>query len=204
MATAAEPPRRTIHFAGRRWWIKRASQPVGPGPNRFHDSTASVEVNADGGLVLRVRRTGGQWVCAEVVGEEATGYGRYEWTIRTDLTDLDRHVVLGMFTWSDDPDLFHRELDIEVSAWGRDGGIGGQFVVQPQRHPVTCGRSWCRTPPRGSARSTGRLTTSRSGLPTASRGRSPVTECRDQAAHIRGSTCGCTEESGRTSTLPSP
>ncbi len=135
MATAAEPPRRTIHFAGRRWWIKRASQPVGPGPNRFDDSTASVHVTADDGLVLRVRRTGGQWVCAEVVGEEATGYGHYEWTIRTDLADLDRHVVLGMFTWSDDPDLFHRELDIEVSAWGRNGGAGGQFVVQPSATP---------------------------------------------------------------------
>lgn len=135
MVTAVEPPQRAIDFAGRRWWIKRAGQPVGPGPNRFDDSPASVDVDGGGGLVLRVRRTGGQWVCAEVVGEDVTGYGRYEWTIGSDLADLDRHVVLGMFTWSDDPAQFHRELDIEVSAWGRDGGAVGQFVVQPSVPP---------------------------------------------------------------------
>ena len=92
-------------------------------------------MDREGGLVLRVRRTGAGWVCAEVVGEDATGYGSYEWTIRTDLSGLDRHVVLGMFTWSDEPDQFHRELDIEVSAWGRSGGPIGQFVVQPSAPP---------------------------------------------------------------------
>jgi hypothetical protein len=135
MVTDVEPPRRFIHFAGRRWWVKRAIHPVGPGPNRFDDSSASVDVDRDGSLVLRIRRTGGDWVCAEVVGEAATGYGTYEWTIRSDVSGLDRRVVLGMFTWSDEPAQFHREIDVEVAAWGRPDEPRGQFVVQPAAPP---------------------------------------------------------------------
>ena len=40
-----------------------------------------------------------------------------------------------MFTWSDEPDQFHRELDIEVSAWGHRTRLVGQFVVQPSAPP---------------------------------------------------------------------
>jgi hypothetical protein len=142
MLAGAESRRRSIGFAGRWWWVKQAGQPVGPGPNRFGDSSDSVRVNAEGHLVLTVRRAGGHWMCAEVAGEETTGYGRYEWTLSADLTDLQRHVVLGMFAWSDEPDQSNREIDIEVSAWGRGDGVIGQFVVQPSgdpghRHPFT-------------------------------------------------------------------
>jgi hypothetical protein len=90
-------------------WVGQAVEPTcGPGPNGFDDSSETVDVDHEGGLVLRVRRTGDDWVCAEVVGEEATGYGTYEWTIRSDLCGLDRQLVLGMFTWSDEPDRFHQ------------------------------------------------------------------------------------------------
>lgn len=124
-----------IWFADRRWSVKWADHPVGPGPNRFDDSRESIDVDHSGGLVLRVRRRGEAWVCAEVVGEDETGYGTYEWTVRSDVSGLDRHVVLGMFTWSDDAEQSNRELDIEVSAWGRRGPPAGQFVVQPSAPP---------------------------------------------------------------------
>jgi hypothetical protein len=135
MTTRAEMPRRTIRFAGLRWWVKCEDERVGPGPNWFDDSPRTVQVNPDGSLVLRVRRDGSRWVCAEVVGEEPIGYGRYEWTVRSDVSGLDRHVVLGMFTWSDEPCQFNREIDIEVSAWRSDDGVIGQFVVQPSDEP---------------------------------------------------------------------
>ena len=127
--------RRTLRFAGRQWWVKRSNQPEGPGPNWFDDSTDAVEVDADGSLSLRIRRAGGRWMCAELVGEDATGYGTYEWTVRTDLRDLERHVVCGMFTWSDDEAHHNREIDIEVSAWSRDHGVFGLFVVHPSGDP---------------------------------------------------------------------
>lgn len=121
---------RTIEFAGRRWCVKRADEPAGPGDNRFDDSVDAVTVNADGSLSLRLRRVDGRWWCAEIVGEEATGHGTYEWTVLSGLRGLDRNVVVGMFTWSEDP-VQRREIDVEVSAWGRPDGVGGQFVVQP-------------------------------------------------------------------------
>ena len=126
----ADGAHRTIEFAGRCWWVKQATEPVGPGPNRFDDSPAGVEVTDDGGLVLRVRRVGGVWRCAEVVGAEPTGFGTYEWTVHSDLRAMPRDVVCGMFTWSDDPAHANRELDIEVSAWGERSGVVGTFVVQ--------------------------------------------------------------------------
>ncbi len=75
-----EHARRAIDFSGRRWWVKRASEPVGPGPNRFDDGVRTVSVRADGALVLRVRRALGKWVCAEVIGEAPTG--AFEWAPR--------------------------------------------------------------------------------------------------------------------------
>ena len=130
MASDRDEPRR-IDFAGRRWWVKRATEPVGPGGNRFDDSTDAVDVDTDGTLVLRVRRVGTHWWCAEIVGEDATGFGTYEWTVRSDVRRLPSDVVCGMFTWSEDPAHDNRELDVEVSAWGQPTGVVGTFVVQP-------------------------------------------------------------------------
>lgn len=44
---------------------------------------------------------------------------------------MDVNAVLGLFTWSDEPDYAHRELDVEVSRWGVVGNPNAQFVVQP-------------------------------------------------------------------------
>ena len=122
---------RRIEFAGRWWYVKRSPTPVGPGPNRFDDSVGAVEVD-DGVVALRIRRGDDGWTCAEIVGEDETGDGIYEWAVASDVRAFDPQVVLGMFTWSDDEAHHHRELDIEVAqSFG-----GGTFVVQPDRkHP---------------------------------------------------------------------
>jgi len=49
--------------------------------------------------------------------------------------NLDRNVVLGLFTWSDDPAFAHRELDVEFSRWGDPGNQNAQYVVQPFTSP---------------------------------------------------------------------
>jgi len=135
-----------IEFAGRSWWVKCSSNPVGPGGNRFDDSPEAVSVDG-AGLRLRIRRDDKGWTCAEIVGEDDTGYGNYEWTVATDLRGLEPQIVLGMFTWSDAGVHHHRELDIEVS--GAFGGV--KFVVQPDREltfpvpdlqPWTCTLDW--------------------------------------------------------------
>ena len=128
---------------------KRSDVPAGPGPNRFDDSPDTVAVNPDGDLVLRVHPVANGWVCAEVVSEERTGYGRYAWTVRSDLADIDRHVVCGLFVYGDAPGREHRELDVEVSAWSLTSRPRGQFVVQPydcaghlRRFPLSDVRPW--------------------------------------------------------------
>ena len=143
------PPPRTLGFAGRQWWVKRSDVPVGSGPNRFDDSPDTVALDPDGDLVLRVRPVANGWVCAEVVSEERTGYGRYEWIVRSDLAGFDRHVVCGLFVYGGTPGREHRELDVEVSAWSLTGRPRGQFVVQPydrpghlRRFPLSDDRPW--------------------------------------------------------------
>ena len=50
--------------------------------------------------------------------------------------DLDPNVVLGLFTWSDDPAYDHRELDIELARWGNPLAPNGQFRLQPNTESV--------------------------------------------------------------------
>ena len=40
-----------------------------------------------------------------------------------------------MFTWQDQPDYHHRELDIELGRWGKATNMNSQFVVQPSTNP---------------------------------------------------------------------
>lgn len=115
-----------IEFAGYRWVVKRSSEPVGPGPNLFLTENVRVE---GGRLRLAIVERRGAWTCAEVIAQGEFGYGRYEWTIRGDVSRLDNNVVLGMFTWSDHPYHANRELDIEFARWSAPGPVGN-FTVQ--------------------------------------------------------------------------
>jgi hypothetical protein len=46
--------------------------------------------------------------------------------------NLDPSVVLGLFTWSDDPAYNNREIDIEFSRWATaDDTTNGQYAVHP-------------------------------------------------------------------------
>src|SRR6478736_1205781 len=94
---------KTITFAGRSWKVKIASTQVGPGPNYFSDSTNNVWVDSTGRLHLRVAKTKGRWYCAEVVLNATLGYGTYRFYLDNAVDALDPNVVLGIFTWSDDP-----------------------------------------------------------------------------------------------------
>jgi hypothetical protein len=122
---------RRLRFSGYEWVVKSGDRRVGPGPNYFSDSGENVEVDAEGRLHLRVTRRDGRWLCAEVVSAQSFGYGTYRFYLDGAVDDLDPQLVLGMFTWNDDPAYHHREIDIEISRWGRADNENGQFVVQP-------------------------------------------------------------------------
>lgn len=126
---------RTVLFAGSRWAVKASSTPVGPGPNVFSDRPENVWVDAAGRLNLRITFRAGQWRCAEVTHERSLGHGRYAFSLDSAVDRLDSHVVLGLFTWSDNPADNHREIDIEFARWGDPAAPNGQYVVQPHDRP---------------------------------------------------------------------
>jgi hypothetical protein len=123
---------RTIEFSGYTWTVKASAGKVGPGPNHFSSSSRNVWVDAEGKLHLRITSSRGRWYCAEVVNTQSLGRGTYTWMLDSPVDALDRNVVLGLFTWNDDPAYNHREIDWEAARWGNAADpTNGQYVVQP-------------------------------------------------------------------------
>jgi hypothetical protein len=89
-------------------------------------------VDESGALRLRLRREGGRWYAAELGLARSLGYGTYRVELGSRVDDLDPNVVVGLFTWSDDPAFANRELDIEFARWGDPAAASNaQYVVQP-------------------------------------------------------------------------
>jgi hypothetical protein len=127
------PDTRIITFSGYKWFVKDSQgESVGPGPNLFESDNIWVE---QGRLHLRIGRHGDRWTSAEIVSTESFGHGRYSFMIDSEIANLDPRIVLGLFTWSDDPAFVHREIDIEVSRWNNPENANAQCVVQPYDRP---------------------------------------------------------------------
>jgi hypothetical protein len=69
------------------------------------------------------------------VSQLSFGHGAYRWYLDSAVDNLNPDVVLGLFTWNDDPAFDHRELDIEFSRWGSSNNQNAQYVVQPYTLP---------------------------------------------------------------------
>ncbi len=128
---------RVIRFSGREWAVKSSGgQKVGPGPNYFSDSALHVWVDDRGRLHLRLAKRDGRWTCAEVVLRESLGHGKYIWSLDSPVDALDPRIILGLFTWDDDPADNHREIDLEFARWGNAADpTNAQYVVQPYETP---------------------------------------------------------------------
>ena len=119
-----------ISFSGYDWFVKTTSDSAGgPGPNYFSDSLENVWVDANGSLHLRITydNTSEKWYCAEVYTVDSFGYGTYQFTLAPGFENLDKNVVLGLFTYLDD----NNEIDIEFARWGDVSAENGQYVLQP-------------------------------------------------------------------------
>lgn len=126
LAGAAEP----VIFSGFGWDIKvHEDTRVGPGNNYFCKDNVEI---GESGLILRLDRHDlGAWCSAEVIGP-SFGYGRYRFIFRVNGAKLDSNVILGLFTWSDNPAHNHSELDFELGRWGNPASAtNAQCVVQP-------------------------------------------------------------------------
>ncbi len=129
--TYAFMTRRTIDFSGYKWQVKMSEEPVGPGPNMYSDNAKNVWVDSAGRLHLKITNVKGKWSCAEVVSQLSFGFGVYRFYLDSRVDNLDPNVVLGLFTWNDDPAYYNREIDIEFSRWAEKINQNAQFVVQP-------------------------------------------------------------------------
>ena len=127
--------RRKLDFSGQRWLVKGTDTLEGPGPNYFSDDEESVWVDGEGRLHVKIGEREGQWRCAEVVSEEAFGYGQYVFELGGGADAINENVVLGLFTWDTDPAHSNREIDIEIARWGEADNENCQYVVQPYKHP---------------------------------------------------------------------
>lgn len=120
-----------MRFSGHSWAVKASSAPVGPGPNVFSDSPENVWVDRVGRLHLRLTSRGGRWRACEVILDRSLGHGTYGFALDSPVGQLDPNVVLGMFTWGDDPAYSHREIDIEFARWGAAATQNALYAVQP-------------------------------------------------------------------------
>ena len=130
-----QPPQRRLSFSGYTWNVKRSDVVVGPGPNLFSDSPDKVWVDEAGRLHLTIGQGDGGWYATEVFTTRRFGYGTYTFTLASRVDNLDRNVVLGLFTWDDKaPAQNYRELDIEFARWGQATADNAQYVVQPYQN----------------------------------------------------------------------
>jgi hypothetical protein len=134
---------RRIDFSGYTWAVKdHGSQKAGPGPNFFSASSDNVWVDDAGRLHLKITKSKGKWAAAEVISLCSFGYGTYRFYLDSEVDKLDPNVVLGLFTWSDDPADNHIELDIEFSRWANPNNLNAQYVVQPYDTPGNIFQFW--------------------------------------------------------------
>jgi hypothetical protein len=103
----------------------------GPGPNTF--SKDNVSVANDGTLHVQILNHDNHWTCAELNTTEPLGYGTYQFSILSRIDQLDRNVVLGLFSYPTadvGPDGTN-ELDIEFARWGKEKNPNGNYTVWP-------------------------------------------------------------------------
>lgn len=138
-ATAERTSPNAFHWCGYDWDVKTSGGfGFGPGPNFFSDSPQNVWVDSNGKLHLRVTYQNGRWNCAEIFLRRGLGYGTYRFFVDSIVDALDPNVVLGAFTYDDDPTSTsgHREIDVEISRWANSADItNAQFVIQPYTVP---------------------------------------------------------------------
>lgn len=150
-------PSYIANFSGIDWIVRRNSTPEGPQNNVFAGKGVAVSFNKDRSVTLKVAQKNGTWYGSELYMTRGLGYGTYIFQLNESPFELDPNIVLGLFTYSPSEAYYHREIDIEFSAWGVSGApVKGQFVVQPyyqrgnmktfaDNHlsgPVSCAFTW--------------------------------------------------------------
>lgn len=125
-----DPTLREISFADYDWWVLDSGGLL-IDDNYYSDTAGQVYVDDD---KLYLNIIGDE--CSEVVCYDSLGYGRYVFTLQSDINSLDPNAVLDIFTWEDDVNQFNnRRMDIELSRDGNQANDLGHYYVQPWDTP---------------------------------------------------------------------
>lgn len=129
----APVPAKVVHFSGYDWTVRSAESARGGEMNAYDPANAWVDEK--GWLHLRMGMQNGRWTCAEVNLTRSLGYGTYRFVIQ-DSARLNASTVLGLYVMDEhrEEDV-PKELDIELSRWGRPEKQNAQYVVQPYYVP---------------------------------------------------------------------
>jgi hypothetical protein len=115
-----------IDFAGYNWIVRSGCG--GPGPNYWSSSSENVWIDEQGYLHLKIRKVNDIWYCSEVYTPHYIQYGEYRFIVEGEIDNLDKNVVLGLFTYADDT----HEIDIEFAKWNVEQACDNSFyTVQP-------------------------------------------------------------------------
>lgn len=132
---------RTIIFSEYKWKVKSSESKAGPGPNYFSDREEDVWVDETGQLHLKITNRNEKWYCTEVISDSSFGYGKYVFYVASRVDQLDKNVVVGLFTWDTGASEHnYREIDIEFAKWGQAANDNAQYVVQPYTNPANMKR----------------------------------------------------------------
>ena len=115
---------RKIRWAGATWKVRHTYGPSNPGRNIFADGKRSAFVDRKRRLVLNINK--GRAV--EVVGPHKN-YGTFTWSVDSNLRNVDRWRVVGLFVWAPNGN----EQDIEFARWGASNSPPG-WIVSWIRH----------------------------------------------------------------------
>ena len=108
-------------------------------------SAKNVSVDAKGQLHLRITGSPGHWACSQLNLSNSLGYGSYLFTVQN-TSQLEPAAVLSMYTWTDlSVEQNHKEMDINLTRWGKSTNKNGEFVLQPYYLPQNTSRF--NTPP---------------------------------------------------------
>jgi hypothetical protein len=125
-----DPTNRKISFAGYDWWVLYNDGLIYG--NYYSDIPSQVYVDDDGYLRLNITQAGSDYHCSEVVCYDSLGYGKYIYTLQSDVNSLDPNAVLDLFTWEDDVEQYNnRQMNVEFSRWSNPVNDVGRYIVQP-------------------------------------------------------------------------
>jgi hypothetical protein len=124
----------TIIFSGYKWLVKESGgRQIGPGNNYFSGSKENIFVDSEGKLHLKITNRNDIWYCPEVKLVNNLGRGKYLYYLDPLPQPMDKDVVIGLFLYDrEDTSNFHKEVDIEISQWGKDTLVNSQYVIQPK------------------------------------------------------------------------